>query len=285
MELIRAVAIGGSEDLSSSLSENRVMDSLIKAARKATIAATVTKDSNDLTSSKLASSSAAPPTPSSPSANAKFGAHYVQFLSAWLGMFHQPWPFCTVDQARTITRNARESVSAARKHWSRRGSGVEQLMLDVGEADLEGCLRGGSTILSQELYRVSLCKLEGTLGNGNTTTDGHNMIVKRTLRVHCLLGLARLSISKNDPGDAVAAEEFSRDALDILLSLECSRLDERSQINVFLGMSRAYHICVSRQLIADACIRSSRPEDAGSFLAEAVKGTCVCYHFMMHNLD
>ncbi len=132
--------------------------------------------------------------------------------------------------------------------------------------------------MSEELYRVSLRKLEGTVGNGNMTTDGHNIIFKRTLRVHCLLRLARLLISRNDPGDAVASEKLSRNALDILLSLDdCSWRDKQSQLHVFLVMSRAYHICLSRQLIADACIRSSRPEDAGSFLAEAVRGTCVVF--------
>ena len=273
MELIGTVGIGGREDPSSLLSENRVTDLLIEVARKATIAATATKESSDYASTKLAPSSAASSTPLSSDSNAKFGAHYVQFLSAWLGMFHQPWPFCTVDQARTITHNARESVSAARKHWSRRGSDVEQLMLDVGEADLEGCLRGGSTILSEELYRVSLRKLEGTVA-----TPGHNTIIQRTLRVHCLLGLARLLIARNDRGDAVTAEELSRDALDILLSLDdCGWRENQSQLCIFLDISRAYHVCVSRQLIADACIRSSRPEDAGSFLAEAVRGTCVSY--------
>jgi hypothetical protein len=162
--------------------------------------------------------------------------------------------------------------------WARRGSFVEQAMLDVGEADLEGCLRGGSTSLSEKLYRQSLHTLDKNVGS-STAIVGRNVIIKRTLHVHCLLGLARILISRNDPGDAVAAEELSRDALAILLSLDCNRHDEQSQTSVLTGLSRAYHICISRQLIADACIRSFRPEDAGSFLAEAVRGKrflCQC---------
>jgi hypothetical protein len=283
MELVDAVNIGGGGDppssssSSSSSSENRVMDALIVAARKATIAAAVTKSSNALKSSTSSFSSATSPDPLY-NANAKFGASYLQFLSAWLGMYHQPWPFCTVDRARIILRNAREAVSAARKLWARRGSFVEEMMLDVGEADLEGCLMGGLASLSEKLYRQSLHTLDKNVGDSKAIV-GRNLVFMRTLHVHCLLGLARLLISRNDPGNAVAAEELSRDALDILLSLDCNHHDEQSQTSVLIDISRAYHICVSRQLIADACIRSFRPEDAGSFLAEAVRGKffrCQC---------
>ena len=95
------------------------------------------------------------------------------------------------------------------------------------------------------------------------------------LQVHCLLGLARLSVLRSDPPDAVVTDELARDDLNILVSLDGRHHDEQSQ-NSVLMLSRAYHICISRQLIADACIRSSRPEDAGSFLLEAVRGKYFC---------
>ena len=116
--------------------EKSMMDAaLTTAARKATIAATVTttnstiKSSTDLKSSSHSTSFT--------SLNAKFGTPYVQFLSAWSVLYHSPWPFCTVGQARYIVRNARETSSVASKAWGRDSSSIiEQLMLDIGEADL-----------------------------------------------------------------------------------------------------------------------------------------------------
>ena len=188
---------------------------------------------------------------------------YIQFLSVWMGMYYTPWPMCTIDQARTILRNARDAVTTAQKIWSRQHHDIEQVLLNVGEADLEGCLIGGSTVLSEKLYRATLTILDENVA---IETSMANM-----LRVHCLLGLARLLIVRNDPGDDMSAE--ARDALNILSSIN------PDQLSVLTGMSHAYHVCMSRQLIADACIRSGRPEDAGSFLAEAVRGKL--YVFIM----
>mmetsp|Transcript_4491 Transcript_4491/g.10140 ORF Transcript_4491/g.10140 Transcript_4491/m.10140 type:complete len:1850 (-) Transcript_4491:1250-6799(-) len=257
-------AVNGSE-ASSELS----MNALTAAARKATIAATtITKSSLDLKSS---------PSLSPSSSNAKFGAPYIQFLSAWSGMYHSPWPFCTLGQARTILRNAREALSVAGKVWGRDSSSIiEKLMLDVGEADLEGSLMGGFKNVSEKLYRQAMNMLEE-----NEVKLVIYGSIKGMLKIHCLLGLAKLSLS-SDSSDAVVAEDLARNALDILLSLDSSHHDEQSDSPVLLCMyawsvpslsqlSHSYHICVSRQLVADACIRSSRPEDARRFLTDAVK--------------
>lgn len=233
-------------------------DALMSAARKATVAAT-----------KSSSTSS--------SANSKYGMSYVQFLSAWSGLYHSPWPFCTVGQARTILRNAREAMASVSKVWGRNTmSIIEQLMLDIGEADLEGCLMGGFENVSEQLYRQTLSTLEES--NGQSSIDGH---VREMLKVHCLLGLARLSLSSDSSGATTQAEELARNALDILASLSDSSQQSDSPIllciyawNVpFLNkLSHSYHVCASRQLVADACIRSSRSEDARMFLTEAVKG-------------
>lgn len=258
-------AVKGSEP-SSELS----MDALTVAARKATLAATTSaKSSSDLKPSAYLSPS---------SSNAKFGAPYIQFLSAWSGMYHSPWPFCTLGQARTILRNARDSLSIAGKVWGRDSSSmIEQLMLDVGEADLEGGLMGGFKNVSEKLYRQAMDMLEEK--EGELAMDDN---IKGMMKVHCLLGLARLSLS-NDSSDAVVAEELARDALDILSSVDSSRRYEQREHPVLLciyvlsvpslsQLSHSYHICASRQLVAVACIRSSRPEDARKFLTDAVKG-------------
>jgi hypothetical protein len=241
---------------SDSSSSEYIHDALLTLARKSTIAAiSILKSNNNNLNNNP---------------NAKFGTMYVHFLSVWMGMYYTPWPMCTIDQARSILRNARDAITTAQKNWSRQDHDIEQVLLNAGEADLEGCLIGGSTVLSEKLYRATLTILDETVAI--------ETIMANLLRVHCLLGLARLLIVRNDPGDdnVIAAEEWARDALNTLSSIN------PNQLSVLSGMSHAYHVCTSRQLIADACIRSGRPEDAGSFLSEAVRGKfCVFIMFLI----
>ncbi|KAL7539490.1 hypothetical protein ACHAXR_012876 [Thalassiosira sp. AJA248-18] len=263
MELENA-AVNGSDEPSFEVS----MDALTAASRRATIAATSNKSSSDLKSSSPSSLSLI-------SSNAKFGTPYLQFLSAWSGMHHSPpWPFCMLGQARTILRNARDALSVADKVWGRESSSfVERVMLDVGEADLEGGLMGGVTNLSEKLYRQAMGLLE--------EKEGMIGYVQGLLKVHCLLGLAKLSLSS----DSVAAEELARNGLEILSSsLDPTNHQShgQSESTVLLCMypwnapslyqlSHSYYVCAFRQLVAEACIRSSRPEDARAFLTDAVQ--------------
>ena len=244
-----------------------LMNDIPVASRRATVAAT--KSSTDTKSSS-----------SSTAFNAKVGTPYIQFLSAWSGMYDSPWPFCAVGQARSIVRNARESMATANKVWGRHSSLsiIEQVMLDIGEADLEGVLMGGFANVSDKLYRQAMTILEENNDKLEVIARG----VKAMIKVHCLLGLARLSLSRNDSCDAVVAEDLARDALKILSSVNPSDHTEQQSVVLLsiyawnapsLGqLCQSYHVCASRQLVADACIRSSRPEDAREFLTEAVKG-------------
>ena len=243
-----------------------LMNDISVASRRATVAAT--KSSTDTKSSSFTAF------------NAKVGTPYIQFLSAWSGMYDSPWPFCAVGQARSIVRNARESMATANKVWGRHSSLsiIEQVMLDIGEADLEGVLMGGFANVADKLYRQAMTILEENNDKLEVIARG----VKAMIKVHCLLGLARLSLSGNDSCDAVVAEDLARDALKILSSVNPSDHTEQQSV-VLLSiyawnapslnqLSNSYHVCASRQLVADACIRSSRPEDAREFLTEAVKG-------------
>ena len=137
---------------------------------------------------------------------------------------------------------------------------------------------GGFANVSDKLYRQAMTILEENNDKLEVIARG----VKAMIKVHCLLGLARLSVSRNDSCDAVVAEDLARDALKILSSVNPSDHTEQQSV-VLLSiyawnapslnqLSNSYHVCASRQLVADACIRSSRPEDAREFLTEAVKG-------------
>ena len=267
-------------ELENALNQEKVDISLTAVSRRATIAATASaKSSPDL---KLSLSSS---TLTSSSSNAKFGTPCMEFLSAWSGMYHSPsWPFCTLGQARTILGNARDSQSAAEKVWGRdaAASVIGQIMLDIGEADLEGSLLGGFRNMSEKLYRQALASMdehEAQLGGS----------IKGKLKVHCLIGLAKLSLSiKSD--DVAAAEDLARTALDVLSSLDSINGSEcRVQLCIYPWsvpalnqQAHSHHMCACRQLIAEACIRSARPEDAHAFLSEAVKGEYYSWMFLQY---
>lgn len=235
---------------------NVSVNSLAVVARKATIAATSSvKTDVALKTSSLSSSSA----------RAMFGSPFLQFISSWSGMYLSPWPFCTLGQARTILRSARESLSVANKAWGRQlMSRLEDVLLDIGEADLEGSLAGGVTADSRRLYKQALDSI--SLLNGEGT---------KLMEAHCLLGLARLSMASDVEDSAIAAEKYARNALEILGMMDISQTDTLICLHAWdnpllQSFSHAYHVCSSRQLVAEACLRSSRPDDAYSFLQSAV---------------
>jgi len=200
-------------------------------------------------------------------ASSKFGTSFLQFTSAWSGLYMNPWPFCNLGQGRTILRNARDSLVQAAKVWGREvGSNLEDIVLGIGEADLEGGITGGFVQRAKQLYEESLGALESLdVGDGGV----------KLLRAHCLVGLSRIS-SMND----VDSERYARAALDTLSAIEsegarssrCALIcvypwDERL-LSIF---ARSYHESLSRQLVAEQLIRSTRLDEAHSFLRDAVE--------------
>ncbi|KAL9182460.1 hypothetical protein ACHAXT_013112 [Thalassiosira profunda] len=249
---------------------DELTEPLTAAARRATVAAT-----NSAKTQSKPDLRASPPLSLS-TVNARFGAPYLQFLSAWSGLYGSPWPFCTLGQARTILSSAREAISIGGKAWGRgTSSTIEQLLLDIGEADLEEGLTGGFRDVSEKLYRQCLSTLDEKEKESSALDDR----ARKTLEVHRLIGLARLSLSGDSSG-ATAAEKLARDALD---RISCVAPDSLGGPRVVLlsvypwsvpsldQLSHSYHTCAARQLVAEACIRSSRPEDARAFLEDAVK--------------
>ena len=79
-----------------------------------------------------------------PELDAKFGVSYLLFLVCWSGMFCSPWSFFNVSQARSLIRCVRENTNHAIEIWGRKATGIEEILLDIGEADSEcGYLSGG----------------------------------------------------------------------------------------------------------------------------------------------
>lgn len=268
MDLINACSMNAGGGEKANLSD-QILDGITTSARRATIAATAA----------VPRSSAIDLKPST-SMSSKFGTPYIQFLSAWSGMYQTPWPFCTLSQGRSIVRNARDSISVASKAWGRRPSSIiERLLLDIGEADLEGILVGGFTDVAEKLYRKTLMSLTEENSGIIPTMAGSNNI-KEILQVHCFVGLARISLSRDSDTDL--AEKLAQNALAILQSDSSGQKVHRSDMPALVCIyawsclplsqkSHSFHVCSARQLVAEACI-ISRPEDARLFLTQAVEG-------------
>ena len=204
------------------------------------------------------------------STNAKFGAPFLQCIFAWLGLYLDPWPFCNLGQGRMILRNARESLVQSAKVWGREMChGVESLLLDIAEADLESMITGGFVENAKQLYEKALETIESSAASLSTSSHGLAL-----LKSHCLLGLARLSLMS----EAGLSERYSRDALDVWSSTNADETKSpRSLLCVYAwddeslsAFARSYHECTSRQLVAEALIRSSSLEKARGFLHDAV---------------
>lgn len=206
------------------------------------------------------------------STNGMFGAPYLQFASAWSGLYLNPWPFCNLAQGRAILRNARASIFQANKIWGREaGHSVESLTLDIAEADLESGVTGGFVDNAQQLYESALDYIES---NESRSADNR---ARQLLKVHCLLGLARMSLTK----DTMQSEGYGRSALDPLIQMNDKASAENKTYALIcvyawddpsmFRFTSSYHESASRQLVAEALARSSRLEEAQSFLHDAIK--------------
>ena len=195
----------GAIQASSDGSDEVLGDALTTAARKATITATTAANKTNLDLSTI---------------SARYGAPYLQFLTAWNGLYGNPWGYCMLGQARTIVKHAREALSVASKVWGHKdvddddddGFGVEKIMLDVGEADLEGTLACGVTNAAEKLYY----RVIDTLGGNQNDNDRRLILMTGLVNVHCLLGIAKLDLSSGDCDDANNAEESAQIFLGIL---------------------------------------------------------------------
>jgi tetratricopeptide (TPR) repeat protein len=255
--------LGTNGNAADTTSKELSADSITSIAHKATIAATLSAAS--CAEVKMPSLSPVP-------VHAKFGAPFLQFLSGWSGLYANPWPFCNLGQARLIIRNARDSLQEARKVWGREtGISVENVVLDIAEADLEGGLTGGFVPNAEGLYKQSMEKI-----TSNDDCIGISRTGMRLLHAHCLIGLARISVMS----DTTQSEQYARDAIDILNE---SKTEETKRCNCTLiclyawddaslsNFAHSYHECASLQLVAESLIRSSRLEEARSFLCDAVE--------------
>lgn len=186
-----------------------------------------------------------------------------------------PFPLCLV-------RNDR------RREWEYHSVAVLFPQAYAGVA--EGLYRKVLGILDDDAVVTSF-SLSSSLDLGNPPPMDKDVAV--SLRAHCLLGLAKLSLSGtrrtrgeiNDSGDVAdgpkPAEDLARSALECITSstTEESAVAEPTNLLCLYAWvvptlhqtSRSSHVCAARRIVAESCLRAGRPDDARRFLADAVR--------------
>ncbi len=204
----------------------------------------------------------------------QFGTSFLVFLNVWSGLLHTPWSCCNVSQARAVVKMARVSLNQAASDWGREPSALENLILDIGEADAEGgFLAGGIGQVAKKLYNTSLEQASRL-----SSTDHVHLV-----RAHCLAGLSRHTLA-GSPGQnfsvefpksgATQSEEFARMSLQ-----EAEAMNPLGPNGHYLltpsslNSMKAFHKSLARQLVADSLLRAGASMDAEAFLEAAVQDT------------
>ena len=199
----------------------------------------------------------------------EYGTGFWNFLMAWSGLQQSCWSFCTAPEARLILKHAADSITQATKEWGRPFSEFEQILLDLGQADVEcGILSGGLPSVASKLYNDIL---ERSVSLSVVLSGPIPSVVKS----HCLIGLARLDLldSSKSVGDSNAADlaqKSLRELTVIATDKELPGVYLWTSSGAILSFAK-FHITVSRQLTADALVRSGRATEAKQFLEDAVR--------------
>lgn len=201
--------------------------------------------------------------------SARYGSSFGNLLVAWSGLSNSSFTYCTAPEARLIWKAAQHNLAAARSEWGRPISNVEQLALDLSKADMEcGILAGGFASEAFKAYRSVLNRMETELSSFDNSFQA-------LVKSHCWIGLARIALRRdydNGGREETNPIDLARKSLEVLTSI---RLDRKDQLPLtFISVSSTvcfrHQITVSRQLVAEALVRSGRAHEAKVFLEDAV---------------
>lgn len=183
--------------------------------------------------------------------DAYHGCTFLGALLSWSGLFRTPWEFCILPEARSMVQRARRMLKQAILSCNRKPLAIEEILLDVAEADAEV---SGLKDRACQLY-------QRTLGSA-LLKENHAALVY--VRARCYLGLARIA-------DDTATDWAGKG----LKELQAMSPDEGALFiwkNVGIqNTSLSFQIALSRHLIAGNLVAVGRFQEAGEFLQEAVK--------------
>lgn len=200
----------------------------------------------------------------------EMGHAYLEFLVCWSGLHKTPWSHCSQPDARLLARKARASLDNAKSQWGRRISEAELVLFDLGEADIEG------VVFDSGLVNEAIKKYKLLSAASEKLPD---QFLADLVAVRCYSALAELSM-RNHSGPSNVFE--SEPSMVSLARRGLERLETippiHSNQNVYFWSSSNFYessirfqIAKSRQLIADALLRSGDTTGAQSFLEDAVR--------------
>jgi tetratricopeptide (TPR) repeat protein len=202
-----------------------------------------------------------------------YGTAFWNLLLAWSGFQQTPWAFCTAPEARLIHKLAEQSITQAKLEWGRPIAVIEQIVLDLAQADLEsGLLAGGFRSVASTLYHATLKSLEAP-------DPGITDVFQAVLKSHCLIGLTKIELLDNQgPEKDSAAETFAQQSIQELSDLSLDQDVAPTYLwkspNATLSFVKL-HFSISRQLVADSLVRIGRSQEARKFLEDAVRDSSV----------
>jgi tetratricopeptide (TPR) repeat protein len=204
----------------------------------------------------------------------EFGSSFMEFLLSWSGVHLSPWQFCSLSEARNQVRKARACLERATTDWGRSASPLETILLDLGEADVEGTsFTGGMIGDAKKLYGQVL----DAVGQFNELESVHRDLI----RSRCYSGLATLALNHQgseafEPVSEMGEkpDDIARMGLDLLQQMILG--SEVSPFYLWGSQSATesairFQVAKSRQLIADALIRRGSAKEAQKFLEDAVQ--------------
>ncbi len=202
---------------------------------------------------------------SSPTIHAQYGLPYLMFLVCWSGFCKSSWSFCNITRAREIVHLARESLLSCQRDWGREITEMEEIMLNLGEADAEcGFLSGGMTERAKKLYEQTL--------SSNCVIGMQD--IGLLLRSHCLSGLIMIALSQSNSDSEVLVEDAKMSLGNLMLlqkknDVPAASFHKWRNKNAF-QTSLNFHLCQLRTLVAESLIRAEQVSEAEVFLEQAV---------------
>jgi tetratricopeptide (TPR) repeat protein len=204
----------------------------------------------------------------------EFGSSFLEFLVSWSGIHQSPWQFCSLSEARNLVKKARDCLERATTDWGRSASPLERILLDLGQADVEGTsFTGGMIGDARKLYAQVIDAVDQLTNLESFHGD--------LIRSRCYSGLAYMALNHQDSEEFESVSEkgegpdsIARMGLDLLQQMSLN--SEVSPFYLWGSQSATesairFQVAKTRQLIADALIRNGSAREAQKFLEDAVQ--------------
>eukprot|EP00977_Amphora_coffeiformis_P026798 scaffold30342_cov157-Amphora_coffeaeformis.AAC.5 len=184
------------------------------------------------------------------------GVTFLGSLLSWSGFFRTSWEFCIVPEARIMIQKSRLVLDRAQSMYKRRALAIENILLDLAEADIESSTLKGKAL---ELYRKT----------ADSSDAQQDSVLSALVRAKCHLSIARLEPKKEaESGNDMTIR--AKESLSALQSLASN--DSPLCIWKFPGIQHAairFQIVLSRQFIAEVLVQVGRLQEAGDAVKDA----------------